>query len=603
MRTHNPVCEGRRSRPLCGYWPAVALLLLGTASVARAGPRWKLIYYRQIGNYLNANSHVLESHLFRENGSKGAGVGVTNLSNQGSAIFGYADPDGWNRVTMIEPHMAYDVRIFDPSSATDQSPNFYFRNPSNGRWYSFETQWMWVSDEGSVTAFPQTPVYHYDLVSGLNSSTLQEPAGTDSDAYAIQSWADYQAQTFVVPPGINRIVSAQAFVVRQANTHFQYRASIRQGGPTGPQVGPAVTSRCVVSVEFLPVLVNWGIDDVPVTPGQTYALRLEAFNNPVCEESPQTGFNAYATQANNYANGTYYDGPTARPDRDLLAIVVGVNYAPRPRIEVSPVSFTRSVVQTNNLPNDSFTVRNAGAGTLQYSITKNASWIQQVSPSSGTSTGENDTIQITYATASLSPGSYSAEIAITDNNASNSPLTIPVDLTVLAAPTIVRTPSALSVTTRQGTNPAPATFTIRNGGGGTLTYSISDNRDWMSCNPTNGSSLGESDTINVVFNAASLPPGIHQGAITIAAAGALNTPQAIDVTVEVKAAADFDDDGDVDLGDFSFFQSCFNGPNRPPTIQTCTLSDIDKDADVDLTDFATFQTCFNGPNRPPACGT
>ena len=30
-------------------------------------------------------------------------------------------------------------------------------------------------------------------------------------------------------------------------------------------------------------------------------------------------------------------------------------------------------------------------------------------------------------------------------------------------------------------------------------------------------------------------------------------------------------------------------------------SDFDRDGDVDLADFSVFQTCFNGPNRPPAC--
>jgi hypothetical protein len=354
------------------------------------------------------------------------------------------------------------------------------------------------------------------------------------------------------------------------------------------------------------VQVNWGLTpatEVPVTPGQTYALRLDLVANPGCIDSGGTGFNAYATTANNYTNGIYYAGPTAMPDRDLLAIVVGVGYTPRPKIEVNPTSFTRSVMQATNLPNDSFTVRNSGVGTLQYTITKNAAWISQVSPTSGTSTGENDTIQVTYSTASLAPGDYSAEITVTDGGASNSPLRIPVDLTVLPAPNILRTPSSISVTVKQGTDPAPPTFTVRNNGGGILSYSITDNRTWMSCNPPDGSSVGEPDTINVVFNTASLPPGTHQGTITIAAGGALNTPQTIDVTVLVKPAADFDEDLDVDLTDFSFFQTCFNGPNRSPTVPECSLSDFDKDADVDLTDFAFFQSCFNGPNRTAACAS
>ncbi|MGB9623976.1 MAG: GEVED domain-containing protein [Phycisphaerae bacterium] len=70
---------------------------------------------------------------------------------------------------------------------------------------------------------------------------------------------------------------------------------------------------------------------------------------------------------------------------------------------------------------------------------------------------------------------------------------------------------------------------------------------------------------------------------------------------------DSEPDGDVDLADFSVFQSCFNGPNRPwkgppPPTQVCACFDDDDDGDVDLADFSAFQACFNGPNRPPKPG-
>ena len=68
-----------------------------------------------------------------------------------------------------------------------------------------------------------------------------------------------------------------------------------------------------------------------------------------------------------------------------------------------------------------------------------------------------------------------------------------------------------------------------------------------------------------------------------------------------RAPSDFDQDRDVDLSDFAFFQACFNGPNRSTAISECGNADFDGDADVDLSDFAFFQACFNGPNRPPAC--
>ncbi len=65
---------------------------------------------------------------------------------------------------------------------------------------------------------------------------------------------------------------------------------------------------------------------------------------------------------------------------------------------------------------------------------------------------------------------------------------------------------------------------------------------------------------------------------------------------------DDDHDGDVDLQDFSHFNSCFNGPNMPPSdVNGCANMDFDFDGDVDLNDFNYLQGCFNGPNRPLAC--
>jgi hypothetical protein len=68
-----------------------------------------------------------------------------------------------------------------------------------------------------------------------------------------------------------------------------------------------------------------------------------------------------------------------------------------------------------------------------------------------------------------------------------------------------------------------------------------------------------------------------------------------------QRVADMDGDQDVDLADFFVFQSCFNGPNRPPARADCAAADLDGDADVDLGDFTQLQVCFSGPNRPSAC--
>ncbi len=66
---------------------------------------------------------------------------------------------------------------------------------------------------------------------------------------------------------------------------------------------------------------------------------------------------------------------------------------------------------------------------------------------------------------------------------------------------------------------------------------------------------------------------------------------------------DADEDGDVDLNDFSHFSTCFNGPNNPIDYAAgCLDVDSDQDGDVDLLDFSAFASCFNGPNRAPGVG-
>ena len=71
-------------------------------------------------------------------------------------------------------------------------------------------------------------------------------------------------------------------------------------------------------------------------------------------------------------------------------------------------------------------------------------------------------------------------------------------------------------------------------------------------------------------------------------------------TVQSKGygVGDFDEDGDVDLGDFACFRACYNGPNRPYGAgPACRIVDDDRDGDVDLRDFQVFQSCYTGPGR------
>ena len=119
--------------------------------------------------------------------------------------------------------------------------------------------------------------------------------------------------------------------------------------------------------------------------------------------------------------------------------------APVPIIALSTTSLTATCTQGDNADAGGFQVWNSGTGTLSYSISDyygdNVNWLY-ASPSSGSSTGERDSITVTYSTASLSPGSYAGTITIADIGASNSPQTITVNLTVEGAPPANLPPTA-----------------------------------------------------------------------------------------------------------------------------------------------------------------
>ena len=171
---------------------------------------------------------------------------------------------------------------------------------------------------------------------------------------------------------------------------------------------------------------------------------------------------------------------------------------------MSPASLSPSCVQGQNAADQSFTVQNTGGGTLSYSIAKNAAWLS-VTPASGTSTGEPDTIAVNYATSGLAPGTYTGTITVTASGATGSPKTIGVTLTVTALPVLAVNPASLSPSCVQGQNAADQSFTVQNTGGGTLSYTISKNAAWLSVTPASGTSTGEQDTIAV--NYATSRPG------------------------------------------------------------------------------------------------
>jgi hypothetical protein len=66
-------------------------------------------------------------------------------------------------------------------------------------------------------------------------------------------------------------------------------------------------------------------------------------------------------------------------------------------------------------------------------------------------------------------------------------------------------------------------FDVRNCGSGTLTWSVSDDKNWISVYPTSGSTTTERDTATVTISTSGLSPGTYTGQITINSNGGEKT--------------------------------------------------------------------------------
>ncbi len=236
-------------------------------------------------------------------------------------------------------------------------------------------------------------------------------------------------------------------------------------------------------------------------------------------------------------NGTITVIHSGTPSTEVTITVSLTVTEPAAAIGLSTASLAASVERGKDASAASFTVRNTGGGTLSYTVSDSAAWLA-VSPTSGTSTGESDTIGVTFSTASLAAGSHSATITV-GGGSGVAAQTVAVSLTVTEpAAAIGLSTASLAASVERGKDAAAASFTVRNTGGGTLSYTVSDSAAWLAVSPTSGTSTGESDTIGVTFSTASLAAGSHSATITVGGgSGVAAQTVAVSLTVTEPAAA------------------------------------------------------------------
>ncbi len=213
---------------------------------------------------------------------------------------------------------------------------------------------------------------------------------------------------------------------------------VRQGGPTGPQIGPdkiTLAAYQAFGVGLHGVSYNPG--EVPLTRGQTYFIEFNSHNPP----PESVGFNPYlmkpasgascggGDESDSFSEGIAYRDNVARPDDDLAMTILEYGVV-GPEITLNKDSISRSTFLGDPTGNDTFTVFNSGIETLNYTVSEvpPVDWLS-VSPTGGSSTSETDTITVSYLTAGLPAGHYTTTIRVS-GNAVNSPKDISVTVDI-----------------------------------------------------------------------------------------------------------------------------------------------------------------------------
>jgi hypothetical protein len=201
-----------------------------------------------------------------------------------------------------------------------------------------------------------------------------------------------------------------------------------------------------------------------------------------------------------------------------------------PVIGASPTSLSFAATQGGANPaTQTVSIGNTGGGTLNWTASENATWLN-LSPISGTGNGA---VTVTVTTGSLIAGSYSIAVLLSAPGAST--VTVPVTFTVATAPVppaIGASPTSLSfAATQGGGNPATQTLNISNTGGGSLTWSISENIDWLTLSPPTGTGNG---VVTATATTGSRTAGTYNADITLNAIGAF--PVTVPVTLTVTTS-------------------------------------------------------------------
>jgi hypothetical protein len=116
-------------------------------------------------------------------------------------------------------------------------------------------------------------------------------------------------------------------------------------------------------------------------------------------------------------------------------------------------------------------------------------------------------------------------------------VSVSLKITAQPPPEIRVSPKDLRYVAKVGTNPPAQALRIKNSGEGTLIYDVTWDVPWLAVSPAGGPSGGGERTHTVSVDSRNMAVGNYDGAITVSADDAKNSPQFVTVSLRVSTTA------------------------------------------------------------------
>lgn len=350
------------------------------------------------------------------------------------------------------------------------------------------------------------------------------PTGLQAGTYqgSVRITAAGAANSPVDVPVTLAVTTVSQLVATPAQLSFSYVIGGMQ--PAGQNLSVGTTSGVVLPFGAAPSTTSGG-NWLTVTPvsGQTPATLT-------------VGVNPAGLSPGSY-NGVITLTPPAGSGGALtVPVTLTVNASPTLTVTPSSIAFYYQI--GGSPPTQQILSLTTPGASIAFNVsaTSVSNWLV-VTPVGGFTPGDVQVGVSPSVLAALGQGSYTGTIQVTAPQAGNSPVTVPVTLTVSVNPLLSATPASLTFDLQPG-GPAPAQKTLSVASSGTpINFTVSTTTtttgvNWLTATPTSATTPA-TITVGIGPGGLTLAPGTYTGSVVLTGSAG-NSPHSVPVTLNVS---------------------------------------------------------------------